>query len=111
MTEKIEAEIAEKEQGSEIDPEQQQAGSDGETLESVQAELTETRKALAKANREAATRRKKLDELEAAEKEREEARVRDTGGASGSGDPAPSGSGQPAGPAPTTAIFFGDELG
>jgi len=64
-----------KEQGSEIDLEQQRAGDDSETLESLQAELEDTRKALAKANRESATRRKKLEELEAAEQEREEAEL------------------------------------
>ena len=69
------AEIAENEQGAEIEPNQQQAGEESATLESVQAELEETRKALKSANRESAQRRLKLEELEKAEADRQEAEL------------------------------------
>ena len=47
----------------------------GETPEAIKAELEKTRKALKDANREAAERRKKLEELEAVEQKRKEAEM------------------------------------
>ena len=47
----------------------------GETPEAIRAELEKTRKALNAANREAAERRKKLEELEAMEQKRKEAEM------------------------------------
>jgi len=61
--------------GDEMEPTNQQAGSESVTLEDLQAELEETRKALTKANRESAQRRKKLEEFENQEKERAEAEL------------------------------------
>ena len=75
MAEEEKTEMVNNDEGSEIEPEQQQAGNDGETPKVLLAELEETRKALQKANRESAQRRKKLEELEAKEREREEAEL------------------------------------
>lgn len=65
-TEPVEAEIAEQET-----PEAQEEP----TPEAIAAELEDTRKALAKANREAAQRRKKLETYEKADQERKEAEL------------------------------------
>jgi transcriptional regulator of heat shock response len=48
-------------------------GSDGMSLEKLQAELEQTRAALKAANKEAAERRRRLDEIEGAEAKRKEA--------------------------------------
>ena len=66
MTEPAETEIVEQETPQE--PKEQ-------TPEDVAAELDDTRKALAKANREAAQRRKKLETYEKADQERKEAEL------------------------------------
>jgi len=75
MAENESTEMVNSDEGSEIEPNLQQAGGDGETPERLLAELDETRKALQKANRESAQRRKKLEELEAREREREESEL------------------------------------
>ena len=74
MPKENEGEIPKENQGSEIEPEQP-ADPKGETPEELKAELEETRKALKSANRESATRRKKLEELETQEKERQDAEL------------------------------------
>jgi hypothetical protein len=75
MAEETQGEMPELDMGTETEPEQQQAGNDGETPKVLLAELEETRKALQKANRESAQRRKKLEELEARERAREDAEL------------------------------------
>jgi flagellar biosynthesis GTPase FlhF len=75
MTEQETGVMPIEEPGTETEPTQQPAGGEGETLEQLQAELEDTRKALKSANRESAQRRKRLEELEALEKQREEAEL------------------------------------
>ena len=75
MAEETQGEMPNNDQGNEMEPNQQQAESESVTLEDLQAELEETRKALSKANRESAQRRKKLEEFEKVEREREEAEL------------------------------------
>ena len=75
MAEETQGEMPNQDQGDEMEPTNQQADSGSVTLEDLQAELEETRKALSKVNRESAQRRKKLDEFETREREREEAEL------------------------------------
>ena len=75
MPEENEGETPENEPGTETEPNQQPTDPTGETPEELKAELEETRKALKSANRESATRRKKLEELEGKEKERQDAEL------------------------------------
>jgi len=75
MAEETQGEMPENEQPAEMGGNDQQARSESVTLEDLQAELEETRKALSKANRESAQRRKKLEEFESQEKERAEAEL------------------------------------
>jgi len=75
MAEETQGEMPNNDQGDEIEPNEQQASGEGVTLDQLQAELEETRKALSKANRESAQRRKKLEEFESKEQERAEAEL------------------------------------
>lgn len=74
-TEETKVEMTEDKPVEKQEPEKTEAKADTSAKSEAETELERTREALKKANKEAAERRKRLDELEAKEKERELAQM------------------------------------